>query len=95
MQSERSEGMFCDDIFGETPTGIRKSVSSTPMFLFVIYVLSSIDGGRNNNPAWPPVYYLFNTLFIPHLASLNIIICVVDCFAKDFTHAHPLFSGQR
>lgn len=24
-KSERSEGMFCDDIFGETPTGIRKS----------------------------------------------------------------------
>lgn len=28
VQSERSDGMFCDDIFGETPTGIRKSVSS-------------------------------------------------------------------
>ncbi|XP_062111165.1 uncharacterized protein LOC133822741 [Humulus lupulus] len=24
-KSERSEGMFCDDIFGETPTGIRKT----------------------------------------------------------------------
>lgn len=27
MQSERSDGMFCDDIFGETPTGIRRAVS--------------------------------------------------------------------
>ncbi|EXB94180.1 Serine/threonine-protein kinase PRP4-like protein [Morus notabilis] len=24
-KSERSDGMFCDDIFGETPTGVRKS----------------------------------------------------------------------
>lgn len=28
MQSERSDVIFCDDIFGETPVGVRKSVSS-------------------------------------------------------------------
>lgn len=27
MQSERSEDMFCDDIFGESPAGVRKAVS--------------------------------------------------------------------
>jgi hypothetical protein len=26
FQSERSADMFCDDIFGESPAGIRKSV---------------------------------------------------------------------
>lgn len=34
-QSERSDGMFCDDIFGETPTGIRKTVS--PMLYVFIF----------------------------------------------------------
>lgn len=27
MQSDRSADKYCDDIFGETPTGVRKSVS--------------------------------------------------------------------
>lgn len=36
MQSERSDGMFCDDIFGETPTGVRRAVS------FII-MLSSVS----------------------------------------------------
>lgn len=37
MQSERSGGMFCDDIFGETPTGVRKAVS------FIIFMLPSFS----------------------------------------------------
>ena len=27
IQSERSDDKFCDDIFGETPTGVQTSVS--------------------------------------------------------------------
>lgn len=26
-QSERSDDMFCDDIFGDSPAGVRKTVS--------------------------------------------------------------------
>ncbi|CAL5402794.1 unnamed protein product [Camellia sinensis] len=26
LQSERSNDMFCDDIFGESPAGVRKTV---------------------------------------------------------------------
>ena len=40
VQSERSNGMFCDDIFGETPTGVCRFVSSCSMLLLVTNVSS-------------------------------------------------------
>lgn len=40
MQSERLDGVFYDDIFGETPTGVRKAVRVMLFMHFVvIYVL--------------------------------------------------------
>lgn len=40
MQSERSDVIFCDDIFGETPVGVRKLVSypCSPPFILTIMV---------------------------------------------------------
>jgi hypothetical protein len=35
FQSERSEDMFCDDIFGESPAGIRKSVRFLSLMLII------------------------------------------------------------
>ena len=37
LQSERSNDMFCDDIFGESPAGIRKMVSLGVFSCFCFY----------------------------------------------------------
>lgn len=44
MQSERSNDMFCDDIFGDSPAGVRKMVCSNLNFTFVdLWLIYLID----------------------------------------------------
>lgn len=38
-KKERADGILCDDIFGETPTGVRKLVRFIFMHPVVIYVV--------------------------------------------------------
>lgn len=41
LQSERSADMFCDDIFGESPAGVRKPVMPVH-FLFFNHIPCSV-----------------------------------------------------
>lgn len=40
MQSEKSDDMFCDDIFGESPAGIRKIVSLLPIIYMMVHIFT-------------------------------------------------------
>lgn len=74
MQSERSDDKFCDDIFGETPTGVRKSVSYFHDYLFLVICLLSCCCSLSWIHFGLPLNCEFRILY--HTACLYIIIYI-------------------
>jgi hypothetical protein len=75
VQSERSDDKFCDDIFGETPTGVRKSVSLSPIVAHLVgYIFAwllveslgycSIQPVQCKHNHFPLNFFALNTVLI-------------------------------